>query len=119
MNEIYTVTVNYPASLAITFNVESPYNEDGVLEQVFGWFNHGSGMERDDFQKHGCRSLSVHDFVRVNGQWYQVRGVGWHKVTDEYVDLIEEAVVNHPSFEKEGEWYALGEVMREKGVGLI
>lgn len=63
-----------------------------VLENVFGWFNNGSGEECDEFTKRQCRSLSVNDFVRLNDEWFQCRSVGWDKVDDALVrNQIEEA----------------------------
>lgn len=51
-----------------------------VLELVFGWFNHGSGEECDEFTRRQGRSLSVNDFVRLNDEWFQCRSMGWDKV---------------------------------------
>lgn len=52
-----------------------------VLEILFGRFNHGSGEECQDFLYRKCRSLSVNDFVRLNGEWFQCRSQGWDSVT--------------------------------------
>jgi hypothetical protein len=58
-----------------------------VLEKVFGWFNTGSGEEHQDFLKSKCRSFSVNDFVKLNGEWFQCRSSGW--------DLVEESLVRN------------------------
>ena len=43
--------------------------------------------------------------------------IGWEQVSNEYVDELEQAVVNHPSFKDEGPWYALMQVMWDKRKG--
>lgn len=58
-----------------------------VLEKVFGWFNSGSGEEHQDFLRNDCRSFSVNDFVKLNGEWFQCRSSGW--------DLVEESLVRN------------------------
>jgi len=48
------------------------------------------------------RSLSVHDCVRIDEDWYQCASVGWTKVNNEYVDELEKKVVEHPMFKLHG-----------------
>jgi hypothetical protein len=69
----------------LTLNLNAPRSQ--VLEKVFGWFNSGSGEEHQDFLKRKCRSFSVNDFVKLNGEWFQCRSRGW--------DLVEESLVRN------------------------
>ena len=62
--------------------------------RVFAMFNGGSGRECKIFLDSGCRSMSVNDFVCVDGQWYQCASVGWNKVTRNYINFIVESVEN-------------------------
>lgn len=105
------ITVNQPGSLAVTISLETDDSVEAILEHVFGLFNHGSGTEHPKFIELRMRSLSVNDFVCVNGQWYQCLSVGWEKCSEQFVDKIEADVVNHPLYKEHGEWFALSEVM--------
>jgi hypothetical protein len=107
------ITVNQPAGLAITIVLDMDGTDHEILERVFGLFNSGSGIEHPEFMKHRMRSLSVNDFVRVNGNWYQCMSVGWKERDDKFVDQIEAAVVNHPLYAEYGEWFTLDRVMSE------
>ena len=69
----------------LTLDLNAPRSQ--VLEKVFGWFNSGSGEEHQDFLKSKCRSFSVNDFVKLNGEWFQCRSSGW--------DLVEEILVRN------------------------
>lgn len=72
----------------VSFKMESKFNEvNNVLEEIFGQWNGGSGMECDIFNKSHCRSLSVGDYVKVDDQWYRCAGMGWKKVSQDDVDL--------------------------------
>jgi hypothetical protein len=105
------VTVNYPGAEACTFSLPSDGTPEQILEIVFAQWNHGSGQECDKFVKGKYRSLSVNDFVRVNGEWFQCASVGWVKRDDKFVDAIEALVVNHPDVEAHGEWFVLNGIM--------
>ena len=83
----------------------------GLLENIFAQFNHGSMQECDYLLSNKMRSLSVHDFVKVDGEWFQCASVGWIPVTEEYVNEIEGAVTDCPEFEKLGAWHALQDLM--------
>lgn len=104
------VLVNYVGDVAIKLCMHGESDME-ILEMVFAGCNHGSGFEYEAFLAQKVRSLSVHDLVRVDDKWYQCESVGWKLVTDEYVDLLERLVANHPSFKEEGPWYALQQVM--------
>lgn len=112
----HQIVVNYPGCIApkFEFDASDSISVKELLEQIYAWFNHGSGREADIFLNSKMRSLSVFDFVRLDGVWFQCRGTGWDAVTDEYVDEIEKAVVNHPKFKLHGGFSALNEVMWEK-----
>lgn len=107
----YNITIKYPGSSNRSFIFDSPLDEESVLEKIFAWFNHGSGQECSAFLNGKMRSLSVNDFVCVNGQWYQCKSVGWEKVTQNYVNKIENAVIDHPLFAMYGSFYCLDEIM--------
>jgi len=107
----YIISVNYAGDTMETFTEESELSVPAMLEQVFAWFNHGSSQECDILLQHRMRSLSVNDFVGINGEWYQCQSMGWKKVDEDYMDVIESAVVNHRNFSEIGAWGALNEVM--------
>lgn len=48
-----------------------------VLETIFAEWNAGSGSECDAFTKARVRSLSVGDYVSVDGTWHRCEGIGW------------------------------------------
>jgi len=106
-----TFTVNYPAEKSFTLTVRDNCSQKELLEKIFEQFNHGSGKECDFFLGNHMRSLSVHDFVKVDGQWFQCASIGWNPVTREYVDRIEGAVIDSPSFTARGARAALQELM--------
>lgn len=107
----HTIVVNLIGDVARTFVVESKLGVDALLEEVFAQFNHGSGKESELFLKSGMRSLSKHDCVRVDGQWYQCLSMGWGEVTEQFVDELEKKVVSHSLFTLHGAWFCLSEVM--------
>ena len=109
------VHVIYPDEFTAGFIIKTNGEVDphDVLEMVFAQWNHGSGCESEMFVKSQKRSLSVNDIVCVNGKYFQCASFGWNEVTAEYVNELEDAVENHPS-RKEGAWFALMDVMRER-----
>lgn len=109
------ITINYAGCEARTFAFDSQSRDPiGILEEVFAAFNHGSSRECELFLKSKMRSLSVNDFVRLNTQWYQCRSVGWEKVTEEFVDELEKAVVSHPMFNLHGAFFCVNDIMWKK-----
>lgn len=58
---------------------------DTTLEDVFAMFNHGSGRECPGFVRSGIRSLSVGDFVQIDGNWWQCKSIGWEMVKPNFV----------------------------------
>ena len=107
------IHVIYPAEYLASFVIEGDHTDDDLLEMVFAQWNHGSGMECDQFISSKKRSLSVNDIVCVNGNYYQCASFGWNEVTSDYVKELEHAVENHPS-RREGAWFALNDVMWER-----
>jgi hypothetical protein len=106
-----TFTVKYPAERTVTLTIRDNSSKMGLLENIFAQFNHGSMQECDYLLSNKMRSLSVHDFVKVDGEWFQCASVGWIPVTEEYVHEIEGAVTDCPEFEKLGAWKALQDLM--------
>lgn len=93
----HSFTILYPGDDNREFCVmiEDDKTPIQILEKIFAWFNHGSGQEAPMFIEYRMRSLSVNDFVLLDGQWYQCRSVGWEAVTKEFVDRITRAVIEH------------------------
>jgi hypothetical protein len=110
-------TVVLPGEKWLTLRV--PYalehmSHEGLLEEIFAWFNHGSGRECDVFLGNKMRSLSVNDFVRIDDMWWQCKSVGWARCAAAYVDEICAAVNRHPKLAKNGAWSVLNTVMYER-----
>ena len=67
-------------------NVETgPKAVSEVLEIVFANWNNGSGSECHEFLASGVRSLSVGDYVSVDGQWHRCDSIGWSEVSEDHV----------------------------------
>jgi hypothetical protein len=67
-------------------NVESKLKAvSEVLEIVFANWNNGSGSECPEFLASKVRSLSVGDYVAVDGQWHRCEGIGWSEVSKDDV----------------------------------
>ena len=60
---------------------EGDHEVMSILEATFAAFNAGSGRECDVFLNGNVRSLSVGDFVFVNGTPYKCMKVGWREVS--------------------------------------
>ena len=108
------VIVNYPGDNLITINLEDAPSHEQILAKVFASCNHGSGQECEEFKNAKTRSLSVNDLVKIDDQWYQCVSFGWKAVSEEFVDEIEKAVVDHPKFSLYGAWSALDDIMWSK-----
>jgi hypothetical protein len=111
------VSIIYPGERNFSFVTADENSYENQLERIFAEWNHGSGMESKDFIDARIRSLSVNDFVGINGKWWQVASIGWRPVTKEFIEKLEKAIRNHPRF-SEGGWFALHELMREYNFGL-
>lgn len=68
-----------------------------ILEATFAAFNGGSGRECPEFLNGNVRSLSVGDFVFVNGTPYKCMKQGWEEVSWE--DVYGEDYANRKNVE--------------------
>lgn len=114
----YEVEIIYPCDSIFTLSFTEPHDLDDqyILEQMFGEWNHGSQCESKQFLKSKTRSLSVNDIVRVNGRYYQCLSFGWKQVTDQYVRELESDVMrlmmSNPT--RYDAYFALHEVMYQR-----
>ena len=108
------IIVNYPGDNLFTFNLDDAPSHDHLLAKIFASCNNGSGQECKEFKASKTRSLSVNDLVKIDDQWYQCASFGWKAVSEEFVDELEKAVVEHPKFSLYGAWSALDDVMWSK-----
>ena len=106
-----TFTIKYPGERTVTLTTRDNSSKMELLENIFAQFNHGSMQECDYLLSNKMRSLSVYDFVKVDGEWFQCACVGWIPVTEEYVNEIEGAVTACPKLEKLGAWQVLQDLM--------
>ena len=113
------IHVIYPAEYLASFVIEGDHTDDDLLEMVFARWNHGSGMESEQFIGSKKRSLSVNDIVCVNGKYHQCASFGWNEVTSDYVNELEEAVENNPLCDVHGPWFALSEVMYNRKKNMV
>lgn len=119
-----TIIVRYPTEASLVLIEEFPdgTSQEEILEKVFGWCNHGSCSEHPQFLAWKHRSLSVNDFVCVDGFWWQCKSIGWARCCTQYVVDVEERVARHP-LASECAWAALDRVMsdvrRETGQPLF
>lgn len=107
----HTIIVKYPLQRDFVLLHDSELPNDKLLESIFAGFNGGSQEEWPIFLESRLRSLSVHDFVFVNNQWYQCASVGWQPVTADYVADIEKQVKEHKQFDNFNAWFCLNDVM--------
>ena len=114
------VKIIYPGEFAtdVFFTYDNQPTDLDVLERIFAEWNHGSGAECEKLIKSNCRSLSVHDIVVVNGQYYQCKSIGWEPVTEEFVIQLQRDVKNHINYNQSA-WYALDCVMWERNKKLV
>lgn len=88
MNHI-PVAIHYAddtLSIEFSYSTESTTHAD-ILEEIFAGWNNGSGQESEIFLRREVRSLSVGDYVRVDGQWYACAPVGWREEDEADKDL--------------------------------
>jgi hypothetical protein len=84
------ITIKYPELTMgeckkLQTYIDGDYPDSKILEHIFACFNAGSGQECKTFKEARVRSMSVGDFVCINGQWYQCLNTGWEETTDEVV----------------------------------
>lgn len=78
-----------------------------ILEIIFGNWNGGSGSECEEFLRSRTRSLSVCDFVGLDGKFYQCKSVGWVEVPRATVNIWCEHVEARMVETGEDSWQAL------------
>jgi hypothetical protein len=117
-------TVLYPCEkrLSLRADVSKLMTQEDFLEQVFAWFNAGSNRECEAFLSERMRSLSVNDFVCVDGCWWQCASVGWRRCAGAYVEDICDRVNKATKLDRSA-WSTLDQVMRdyrkEKGLTIL
>jgi hypothetical protein len=75
--------------------IESDEPVDRILEDVFGEWNHGSGMES------------------VNDRYFQCVSIGWNEVDIAYVNDLENEVSTN-KYRDTSAWMALSDVMWQR-----
>ena len=113
------IIVLYPAERTIVVWRDNPLNSNtnmDLLEEIFAEFNAGSGRECGEFIDARVRSLSVNDFVSIEGIWYQCRGVGWEEVTKEFVNATVEKTEDGIN-RLNTAWSSLSDVMWKSNYG--
>ena len=65
------------------WEVDGTMNHHSLLGRVFAAWNCGSGQECDMFLRSQVRSLSVGDFVAIDGSWYKCEPMGWTLTTQD------------------------------------
>lgn len=97
-----------PGRMSVVYSHETSFDDiDAILESVFGGWNAGSGQECDEFLKSRTRSLSVGDFVGLNGKFYQCESFGWNEVPRATVNIWCENVEARMVETGEDSWQAL------------
>jgi len=107
------VQVIYPDESVHSYVMESDETVERILEDVFGEWNHGSGMESDLFKGSKKRSLSVNDIVCVNGRYFQCESIGWNEVDSVYMNDLENEV-SRSKYRDTSAYMALSEVMWDR-----
>ena len=89
-----TIHIVYPEGFQATLNRASVGRgdvQDGdapTPQMLFDEWNHGSGHESTDFLEAEVRSMTVGDFVGINGTYWQVLPSGFEMVKLKYVNRI-------------------------------
>jgi hypothetical protein len=113
----HLIQVIYPDEFHQVFHLDLPFEDApnvwAVLEEVFGQWN-DSPFQSQLSKESRVRSMSVNDFVSVNGVFYQCQSIGWTEVTPEYVSEIIKEVRSHPFRKEHGAWISLNDVMYDR-----
>jgi hypothetical protein len=84
-----TIHIVHPEGFQRVFTRETQAtNPCDIPQELFDEWNHGSGSESKEFIDSGARSLSVGDFVGVDGNYWQCKSCGWEIVKLAYVNNI-------------------------------
>lgn len=116
------ITVWLPGETIVPFDEECSETNSEALEQIFAWFNAGSGNEHRLFK--AMRSLSVGDFVGIDRQWFQCLSIGWRNVSFDFVRKIEDAVQHRMNVavannKQESPWFILNSMKHEQNWPLV
>lgn len=89
-----------------------------VLKNLFTEFNSGSERESVVFRSIHCRSMSVGDFARVDGQWYRRDECGWKPVDDAFVarwmaEIRRRVGIDMKNDPRQAHWIAANNMMFE------
>jgi hypothetical protein len=82
------VHIVHPEGFQATINRERINDDEPQAQTLFDEWNHGSGRESTEFLEAEVRSLSVGDFVGINGTYWQVLPSGFEMVKLKYVNRI-------------------------------
>lgn len=114
----HLIQVIYPDEFFQVFHLEMQFEDAtsvwAVLDEVFGQWN-DSPFQSKLSKESNVRSLSVNDFVSVNGVFYQCQSIGWTEVSPEYVSGLVLEVRNHPYRRERGAWICLNDIMYQRG----
>lgn len=102
------IEVIYPCEKTVKFHLTNEHPVKELLESVFDMFNSGSGSEHYRFKN--MRSLSVNDFVVIDGQIFQCLSSGWMEVDSTYLSIIT-GLVKVVMENDSDPYFSLGEVM--------
>lgn len=104
------IEVIYPCEKTVTFYLTDDRPVKELLERVYDMFNSGSGIEHHRFKN--MRSLSVNDFVVIDGHFFQCLSFGWMEVDPTYLSIITGLVqVVMDNNNDSDPYFSLGEVM--------
>lgn len=112
------IHIIYPAEFAMTYavtygkEIAEDASTENILENAFAAWNCGSGDECEQFISSRKRSLSVGDFVGVNGQYFRCDSYGWTPVTYDHIEKFEKRVANHEEYAT-GAWFAVQCLLHE------
>lgn len=78
-----------------------------ILQVLFGNWSSGSGCESEEFTESRTRSMSVGDFVGIDGRFYKCASFGWDLTARDVMDNFCEAVEKRMRETGEDSWSAL------------
>lgn len=109
------ITIVYPGELRFEFELDCNDHNYVTLEKVFHLFNAPDDSSHPQYRASRMRSLSVNDFVCIDGLWWQCAGNGWNACAGAFVEDVGREVmgrINHARGYYA--WHALQDVMREE-----
>lgn len=111
-----SIHVLYPAEYSASYAIKVDANTSvtSILEQVFEAWNNGSGHECIQFINSRKRSMSVGDFVGVNGNYYKCDAYGWTGVNWNQIVDFEAKVTAHDDYKHHGAWFAVQRLLENR-----